>query len=196
MHPLLKLPVPLPEGIRKHTFGMVYAKDVANAIVDVLQEPSLFNDQILNLAFKEEITLEKILSSMATFYGIAANVTYNTDDETAWFKYPSTQRGPLDTTNAEILMEWSPTDFQTAVNNTCTFFENAMVDPRYSKDRELVLAEFIEETLPDSFSDEDLLINSLVKAYSPAVFKGIDIGFAFDETQNLIESTTTGKSEL
>ena len=107
-------------------------------------------------------------------------------------------RGPIDTTNAEILLDWSPSKFEDAVKATCEFFENAMVDPLYATERELLLAEFIEETLPEDFDDIDLFNRSLTNAYSPAVFKGIDIGLEID-SENLIgdsSSFTVKNSEL
>lgn len=155
---------------------MVYAKDVANVIATkILQEPEIYFNKIINLAFKEDITLTKVLSFMQKYYGLN-DVSYDHDDQKGFFRYPTAQRGSLDCTRADLLLDWNPTSFEEAATATCKFFDQAMTNPEYAKEREFALADFIEETLPESFDDERLFVDTLTKLYSQDVFRGIDIG--------------------
>lgn len=155
---------------------MVYAKDVANVIATkILQEPEIYFNKIINLAFKEDITLTKVLSFMQKYYGLS-DVSYDHDDQKGFFRYPTAQRGSLDCTRADLLLDWNPTSFEEAATATCKFFDQAMTNPEYAKEREFALADFIEETLPESFDDERLFVDTLTKLYSQDVFRGIDIG--------------------
>lgn len=171
---------------------MVYAKDVANAISKILQDPEIYYDKIINLALKEDITLTKILRFMEKYYKLT-DVSYDSDDEKGFFRYPTAERGPVDCSTAEVLLEWNPTPFEEAARATSEFFDEAMLNPEYAKEREVALAEFIEETLPESFDDEKLFVKVLTEIYGAAVFRGIDIGLSVEVDPGfLIES----KSEL
>ena len=191
LHRAFNATVSLPKGIKSHKFSMVYGKDVAKAIAKVLEDPHVYFDKIINLAFKEDITLTKVLSFMQRYYGLS-EVLYDHDDEKGLFRYPTAERGAIDCSNAEILLDWNPTSFDEAATATCKFFEEAMVDPVYAKERELALVDFIEETLPESFNDEKLFVDILTRIYGPAVFRGIDIGLGDVDPGFLLEA----KSEL
>ncbi|XP_066931110.1 dTDP-D-glucose 4,6-dehydratase-like [Clytia hemisphaerica] len=180
--------VALPNGVKDHKFSMVYAGDVAKAIMKIIHEPEVFHDKVINLAYKKDITLTKILDFMQKYYKLD-KVSYEHEDEKGFFRYPTAERGPIDVTNAEILLDWEPTPFEEAAKATCEFFDEAMVNPIYAKEREIALAEFIEETLPESFDDEDMFIYVLTKLYSSAVFNGIDIGLGEIDSDNLLTET-------
>ena len=184
VHRGINIKVPLPKAVKKINHSMVYAGDVASAIIKILEKPAVLHDQVINLAFKESVNLEKLLDSIADCLKLA-NVTYDYDIDTAWFKYPAVQMGPIDTAKAELILEWSPITFLDASKRTCRFFEKAMTDSRYIKDKELMLAELLEEGLPEDFIDELHFFDVLKKEYGIEVMKGIDLGF--DEMEKLIE---------
>ncbi|XP_057293697.1 dTDP-D-glucose 4,6-dehydratase-like [Hydractinia symbiolongicarpus] len=179
IHKALKIKIPLPKPIMERNFSMVYAKDVSVAIETIITNPGLFHDQIINLAFKEDVTLRSLFTEIGACLNIT-NMEFDYDENTAWFRYPSVEKGPIDITKAELIFDWKPTKFIDAAQQTCAFFENAMVEPAYAKEREVMLAEFIEEALPDDFTDDQLFSNSLIDAYGPLVFKNIDLGFDVD----------------
>jgi len=187
LHKAFNSTISLPNGVKDQKFSMVYAKDVASVISKILQEPSLYHDQTINLAFKEELTLTKVLQAIQEYYALS-EASYDHDDEKGFFRYPTAERGPIDVTNAEVLLDWIPTSFAEAARATCEFFDEAMVNPLYGKERELALADFIEETLPESFEDENVFVKTLIKIYGSAVFKGVDIGLATDFADYLIEA--------
>ena len=167
---------------------MVYAKDVASVTSKIIKERFQYHDQIINLAFKEDLTLTKVLQAIQSHYNLP-DTSYDHDDEKGFFRYPTAERGPIDVTNAEVLLDWEPTSFKEAARVTCEFFDEAMVNPLYAKEREIALADFIEETLPESFEDKNLFIKTLTNIYGPAVFKGIDIGIdTSDSADYLIEA--------
>lgn len=172
---------------------MVYAKDVANVITNkILQNPEIYFDKIINLAFKEDITLTKVLNFIEKYYGLT-DVSYDHDDQKGFFRYPTAERGPIDTSIADLLLDWNPTSFEEAATATCKFFDQAMINPAYSKEREFALADFIEETLPESFDDERLFVNTLTKLYGQDVFRGIDIGLGDTSDPGFL---LEGKTEL
>ncbi|XP_065667099.1 uncharacterized protein LOC105847697 [Hydra vulgaris] len=193
VHKYINVKVPLPIAVMKLNHSMVYVGDVAAAIMKILKKSEVMHDQTINLAFKEDINLEKILQSIADCLKMS-NVTYDYNIDTAWFKYPAVQVGPIDTYKAKNLLEWSPITFLNASNITCNFFERAMTDFHYVKDKELMLAELLEEALPDSFEDELQFFDVLKKEYGIEVMKGIDLGV--DEPENMVTDGNTDKLKL
>ena len=165
---------------------MVFSNDVAQLLVSIVNEQNKdVEDQVFNIAFKEEVTLRYLLGRIASCLGVQ-NVKYNYDDETAWFRYPTAERGAISIEKATENLNWQPTALDSAIIHTCKFFEEAMVNPTFSKDREIMLATFIEDALPDQFTDDEQFVAALRKAYGPRVFEGVDLGFDIDPDENRI----------
>ena len=192
LHKLLKLKVPLPKAIMNHKFSMVYAKNLPKVILSIIEEPGKFHDQKVNIAIKETVTLPLLLKLIGECLNIS-NIEYDYDENTAWFRYPTAQRGPIDITKAELLFNWAPTNLKQSVMNTCRFFEDAMTNSIYAKEKEIMLAEFIEDGLPNEFDDEKLFVESLTTAYGPSVWDGIDIGFQVNDEKQIADKS---KNEL
>ena len=182
LHKQLNLPVHLPDGIHNKTFSFVYSKDVAKAILDVLQAGEKVHDKTINLAFDEAITLEELLNKVGNYLKIH-NVHFNRNDSSAWYRFPAVELGPIDTSAAKELIDWNPAALDDALNEIFSFNEDAMVDSTFAKDREIMLAGFVEDILLEEMKDDDILERKLVEAYGPTVLDGIDLGLEVDPEQ-------------
>eukprot|EP00112_Aurelia_sp_Birch-Aquarium-sp1_P010862 Seg230.24 transcript_id=Seg230.24/GoldUCD/mRNA.D3Y31 product="dTDP-D-glucose 4 6-dehydratase" protein_id=Seg230.24/GoldUCD/D3Y31 len=199
LHRELKLPIHLPKGIHNKTFSFVYSKDVANAILTVLKSGKRVHDKTMNLAFREEMTLAKLLEKISSYLGVE-NLLLNENDESAWYRFPTVNLGPLNTTVAESLIDWNPTPLDMALNETLSFNEDAMVDKTFAKEREIMLAGFVEDILLEEMKDDDILERTLIDSYGPAVLDGLDLGLEIDPEQPQIrmehgQSKETGEQE-
>ena len=186
LHKALNLPIHLPEGIENKTFSFVYSKDVAKAVIEVLKRGKEIHDKTLNLAMNEPLTLGYLLRGISKYLDVG-DLLLNTSDTNAWYRFPTTDLGPLDTSQAKKLINWEPTPLDVALNETFSFNEDAMLDPVFVKEREIMLAGFVEDILLEEMQDDDILERTLVDAYGPAVLEGIDLGLEFDPEQPKIE---------
>ena len=182
LHKELNLPIHLPDGIHNKTFSFVYSKDVAKAILDVVRAGESVHDTTMNLAFNEEITLQGLLNKTGSYLDIH-DLHFNKNDSSAWYRFPAVELGPTDTSLAKKLIDWNPTTLDVALNETFSFNEDAMVDPTFAKDREIMLAGFVEDILLEEMKDDDILERKLVESYGPAVLEGIDLGLEVDPEQ-------------
>ena len=182
LHKQLNLPIHLPDGIHNKTFSFVYSKDVAKAILDVLQAGEKVHDKTINLAFDEAINLEELLNKIGNYLKIQ-NLHFNRNDSSAWYRFPAVELGPIDTSAAKELIDWNPTALDDALNEVFSFNEDAMVDATFAKDREIMLAGFVEDILLEEMKDDDILERTLVEAYGPTVLDGIDLGLEIDPEQ-------------
>ena len=182
LHKQLSLPIHLPDGIHNKTFSLVYSKDVAIAIINVLLAGEKVHDTTLNLAFNEEITLEELLNKSGNYLDVN-DLHFNRNDSSAWFRFPAVELGPTDISLAKAVLNWNPTSLDTALNETFSFNEDAMVDPAFAKEREIMLAGFVEDILLEEMKDDDILERKLVEAYGPMVLDGIDLGLEIDPEQ-------------
>lgn len=188
LHKELNLPIHLPDGIHNKTFSFVYSKDVSKAIVDLLKAGDKVHDKTMNLAFEEDLTLEELLRKMGKYLGID-ELRFNKNDSSAWYRFPTVELGPVDSSLAKELIGWSPIALDTALTETFSFNEDAMVDVKFAKEREIMLAGFVEDILLEEMKDDDILERKLTDAYGPAVLDGIDLGLEVDPEQPQIPMT-------
>ncbi len=182
LHKELNLPIHLPKSIQNTTFSFVYSKDVARAVSDIIAAGKGVHDEIINLAFDESLTLTSLLKFIANYHGVP-DLILNENDESAWYRFPSIELGPLDTKLAKSLIGWTPTKLETALNFTLDFNEDAMVEKKFAREREMMLAGFVEDILLEEMKDDDVLERKLVEAYGPSVLEGIDLGLEVDPEQ-------------
>ena len=193
LHKELNLPIHLPDGIHNKTFSLAYSKDVSKAILNILKAGESVHDKTMNLAFNEALTLEDLLNKIGSYLNID-DLNFNRNDSSAWYRFPAVDLGPIDTTLAKELIDWDPTALDVALNETFSFNEDAMVDATFAKEREIMLAGFVEDILLEEMKDDDILERKLVDAYGPAVLDGIDLGLEFDPEQPQIPVDETRRS--
>lgn len=147
--------------------------DVADVISRiVVMDASSITNKAVNVALNEHITLPRVIRDIASYYGID-NVRHEGDDNSTWYVYPAGTKGPLDISLAQELLDWDPMPWKQAVEKTCEFYHNAMTNEDYLKEKEIVLADMIENIVPDEYYDDFLL--KLKRQFGENVLKGINL---------------------
>lgn len=159
----LDRPVSVPDDLKDHHLSFVYAYDVADLIVILLDADLDLYHQAYNLAFDENPYLRDVLVNIAIqldhpnvqiHINNNPTVSYLWPSETsqkqydipelsfttsAWppsiFMYPSVSLGRIDTTKAKKMLNWKPTPFSEALAKTVQFFEKAMVNDAFEEER-------------------------------------------------------------
>ena len=191
IHKFIHHPVHMPTGVSASKFSLIHVEDAAKAIEKVLDVGPAVHNQALNLAFNEHFTLKKLLQDISNQLKID-NLEYISEDEATWYSYPTVSRGPLDIGKAKILLDWEPMSWQEALEDLCTFFEGAITDMNMLKEREMLLAEFFEDIVPEEYYATAL--KKLLDFYGDEVLEGIDLGFGFDETPGIAGPTGDSRS--
>ena len=185
-HKAIAHPVHLPDAVAETKFSLVHVEDVAKAIVDVVDAGNQVYDQAINLAFEEEFTLRKLIEAIARKEKVDLERSqFFTDDELAWYTYPTVSKGPLDTARAKALINWKPMAWDTALNTLTEFYNNAMTDKKWVKEKEMVLADFFEFIVQEQYYEAFLM--ELKRIYGKDVFDGVDLDFGGEDDTPAIE---------
>jgi nucleoside-diphosphate-sugar epimerase len=135
-------PVQVPYFLKDYALSFVYVEDVAHLLVQLVVHTidDAQVNQAFNLAWPVTITLEELLRTVAGELEPSNNMGINIDETgTAPYFYPSVRRGPISTRKAEELLGWTPTPFETAVKDSVTFYEAAMKDKQFVKQRDEII---------------------------------------------------------
>ena len=193
IHKEIHHPVHMPSGVSDTKFSLIHVEDAAKAIEKVLDAGPSVHNQAINLAFNEHFTLKKLLRDIANQIDVDELDFLSEDDET-WYSYPTVAKGPLDISKAKILLPgWQPMTWKTALTSLCAFFEGAMSDEKMHKEREMLLADFFENIVPEKYYATTL--TKLFEIYGRGVMKGVamDMGFA-DELPEIAGATDDSTS--
>lgn len=175
-HEVIHHPVHVPDGVRSNLFSVVYVDDVADLITKIVamdqSKVNSIQNMTINLAMKEHITLPRIIKDIAQYYGID-KVHHEGDDNSTWYAYPCGTKGPMDISLAHQVLEWSPVSWSETVEKTCEFYHRAMTKPEYLKEKEMVLADMLENIVPDEYYKAFLM--KLKQHYGETVLDGIDL---------------------
>ena len=185
VHEAIEHPVHLPSGVSKVQFSLVHVQDVANAVERVLDVGEQVHDQAFNLGFKEHLTLRTFLSDLADKLEVK-DVQLHYDEETSWYTYPTVTKGPLNITKARTLLKWEPMTWKEALDSLCAFFDDAMTNDTFSEEKEMLIADFLEYTVPDTHYEAFLL--KLKDIYGEAVLDGLSLDWGLDQGVPEIES--------
>ncbi|XP_076467713.1 uncharacterized protein LOC143298702 [Babylonia areolata] len=121
----------IPGYLLNTPLSLVYSRDVANVLMQLLTPRPELLDQAFNLAFTETPTLLQLLDLIKAELNIT-NLPIQTDNSSqAVHLFPSVKNGPVDITKAQALLGFVPTPLHTAVTETVAFYEKAMVNPYY-----------------------------------------------------------------
>ncbi|EDO45856.1 predicted protein [Nematostella vectensis] len=178
-HKAIEHPVHLPQGVSNRPFSLVHVEDVANAVEKILEIGNKAYDQAINLAFEEHFTLKDLLESIGREVRVT-DITWLTDEETAWHTYPTVMQGPLDINRAKTLLDWKPMAWADSLASLTKYYEEAMTSKHLREEKEMVLADFMEYHVPEEKSE--VFLRALSNIYGEEVFDGInlDLGFADD----------------
>lgn len=172
-------PVHMPSAVSDIEFSLIHVEDAAKAIEKVLDVGPVAHNQAINLAFNEHFTLKTLLRNMADKLSID-ELEFISEDEATWYSYPTVTKGPLDVSKAKLLLDWEPMTWERALDSLYTFFEGAMTDEKFLKEREILLADFFESIVPEEHYGTAL--KKLFKIYGNDVLQGIAMDVGFDET--------------
>lgn len=177
--------VPLPKGVSDTKFSLVHVEDVAKAVLRVLEVGHKAYDQPINIAFDKHFTLESLLADIGRQLGLD-KVQFLSDVDQTWYTYPTVTKGPLDINRAKILLDWEPMPWDRGLAALVTFFDDAMTDKSLASEREMVIADVIENLVPEEKYAKYL--EGLKKVYGKEVFDGLDLNVGFARDALEIES--------
>ena len=104
-------------------------------------------------------------------------------DEETWYSYPTVTKGPLDTSKAKLLLGWEPMTWERALYSLIFFFEGAMTDAKFLREREVLLADVFENIIPEELYETSL--KKLVSMYGKDVLEGVAMDMGFDGTPEI-----------
>lgn len=179
-HRAIKEKVHLPLGVSDTKFSLIHVEDAAKAVQKIIEAGPKAHDQAINLAFEEYFTLKSLLTDIGRQLKVSDEIDFLTDEDRAWYTYPTVTKGPLDISRARLLLDWEPMPWSRALKSLTTFFEDAMTDKAFASEREMVLADVIENMVPEEKYHS--FLQALKQIYGEEVFDGLDmdIGFAKD----------------
>ena len=191
VHKDIEQPLHMPSGVADVEFSLIHVEDAAKAIEKVLNVGPAVHNQAINLAFDEHFTLRKLLRGIADELKVH-EVEFMSDDDSTWYSYPTVTKGPLDISKAKLLLNWQPMPWEAALESLSSFYESAMVNETFVKEREMLLADFFENVVAEVHYVTAL--RKLLKIYGDDVLKGIDLDVGFDSGALEIEGKSNSKS--
>ena len=132
--------VTVPTFTDGHHMSFVLADDVADLIVEMFfVEMDVLDKQIYNLGWEETFTLRYILDGMAEELQVKDKVEVVDEEQGNFYLYPSVKRGPVDVSKAYENLSWRPTDWDEAFAETVQFYNDAMSNEAFTKERDNVI---------------------------------------------------------
>lgn len=172
----------MPSGVSDVKFSLIYVEDAAKAIEKVLDVGAVAHNQAINLAFNEHFTLKKLLRDIGDKLNVG-ELEFISDDESTWYSYPTVSKGPLNINKAKILLGWEPMTWESALDSLSSFFEGAMTEEKFVREREMLLADFFESIVPEEHYPTAL--KKLIEIYGSDVMEGIALDIGFDTTPEI-----------
>lgn len=191
IHQDIKHPVHMPSGVSDTKFSLIHVEDAAKAIEKVLDAGPVVHNQAINLAFNEHFTLKKLLRDMADKLNVD-KLEFISQDEETWYSYPTVTKGPLDISKAKLLLGWVPMTWERALYSLIFFFEGAMTDDKFLKEREILIADFFENIIPEEHYETAL--KKLISLYGKDVLEGIAMDMGFDGAPEIEGATNIQNS--
>ena len=167
---LMHIPV-LPLSLKHRMLSLVYVKDVAAAVVDILYMDTSRRmrivDKEFNLAFCEPVTMEHLICHIEkklALDGISDERIFDPSNNIPQI-YPSVEKGPIDVTKARAMLSWNPTSCEDAVSETVEFYESVAKSSGYVAEKNECIAEMLDdiEGLCDTNKAEQTLRNLLFR---------------------------------
>lgn len=127
-------PVQLTAKERRRKLSFVFSRDVARAVLGVIERPAAAANQSFNLACVEAVTLEQYLELVAAALGKAtlrvAELPADVDNELQFLPSVSERAGVLDVAKAQRALAFAPTPLRAAVRETVAWHERAWHEHR------------------------------------------------------------------
>ncbi|CAD5116244.1 unnamed protein product [Dimorphilus gyrociliatus] len=114
------------------TFSLIYSKDIAKSIAQILDLGTFIRDQAINLAYKRSFNLHSILIDMTKI--LRRKVDIHIDDRVTNF-LPTSRIGTLDVWKMNSLLDIECTEWNTALRMTLNEMESLMGVSSPERDR-------------------------------------------------------------
>lgn len=167
---LLHIPV-LPASLRQRSLSLVYVKDVASMLVNIVYMDASHRQRIVdnafNLAFCKPVSMENVICHIEqklALDGISEELLYDPSNNIPQI-YPSVENGPIDVTKAETMLFWKPTAWEDAVTETVAFYEGVAKSSDYMEEKNDCIAEMLDdlEGICDANKNEQILRSLLFR---------------------------------
>ena len=147
---LLLIPV-LPASVKHRPLSLVYVKDVANALANVVymdayQRLRIMNSEF-NLAFCKPVVIEQLIRHIEQKLRLdeASDEHLYDPSNNIPQLYPSVEKGPIDVTKAQMMLEWEPTSWEVAVAETVEFYENVAKSNGHVEEKNDCITEMLDD---------------------------------------------------
>ena len=146
---LRNTPVCIPKENYKHKISVVYGKDVADLICDVMElSPSIrgsLTGQAFNIACNETFTVKSMLENIAREMKVDVDKLDFRYTSAAPHIYPSVERGPIDTSKAVKMLHWTPTPWPIVCKRVTAFYENIARESIFTDEKEDCINSLLED---------------------------------------------------
>lgn len=131
--------ITIPIRLFSKPISFVYVNDVA----DLIERSLTFKDEVFNqaynLAFSETWTLYQVLSKIGRSLE-KEDINILLDERRDYFYlFPSVTMGPINIEKAKKYLDWKPTPFEIAAEETIRFYEDAMTNKTFTKNANQVI---------------------------------------------------------
>ena len=132
-----QVPVFIPEHLRNTRISLVYVKDVASVITDLVAGKTVnVLNQAYNLACEETPTLEELMEHIKNKLGIRENIKFvYSDSDYISSIYPSVEKGVINIDKAGRDFGWSPTPLDQVCRETVSFYQNVVNTKTFYSER-------------------------------------------------------------
>ena len=149
------LPVYIKENLKDSRISLVYVKDVSQVVMGIVRdkfECDSIKNQCFNLACLETCTVKELVQKIAEFsHKQGVQVEFSSDDVPQM--YPSVERGPIDITKAQKIMNFNPVPLDKACEEIVGTYSSVQSKKGYESEKESVL-EDLKEDLEDIYVEQ------------------------------------------
>lgn len=143
---LIGVPIYVPPKVAELRTSYVYVKDVAQAVDKIIQKGSAVHNEVFNIAFDRDCTLSNTLLEISKLLGVK-NVLANYDEsEDAFVYFPSVYKGTVDIHKAREELNFEPTDWEKALEETVRFYEESY--NKFPAERNMIIDDLLSRVVP------------------------------------------------
>ncbi|XP_033726249.1 uncharacterized protein LOC117315929 [Pecten maximus] len=122
----LERQISIPKFLMDQKLSFVYSLDVADMVVKLTDCELGKFDNAYNLGTDEMPTLLEVLELMKRQLNLENTHIPVNDSAEAIYLFPSVKLGPVDSSKAKDMLNWTPTSFETISRQTIRFYEFAI----------------------------------------------------------------------
>lgn len=135
----LERQISIPEFLVNQRLSFVYSLDVADMIVQLTDSENDKFDNAYNLGTDEMPTLLEVLELMRSHLSIENIAIPVNNSAEAIYLFPSVKLGPIDSSKAKDILNWTPTSFENISRQTIRFYESAIRNKGFNLARKEII---------------------------------------------------------